>query len=101
LGYPVKDGVEVRSAGKPDAPVTDKLGLYLVRVYPDESTTTSSQGPDFIRVVLPSGKTGYVAGDQLLSLGNEQLCYVKEGGNWKIAGFIKHAVKRGRRAVCG
>ena len=87
-GYPVKDGVEVRSAGKPDAPVTDKLGLYLVRVYPDESTTTSSQGPDFIRVVLPSGKTGYVAGDQLLSLGNEQLCYVKEGGNWKIAGFI-------------
>jgi hypothetical protein len=87
-GYPVKDGVEVRSAGKPDAPVTDKLGLYLVRVYPDESTTATSQGPDFIRVVLPSGKTGYVAGDQLLSLGNEQLCYVKEGGSWKIAGFI-------------
>ena len=87
-GYPVKDGVEVRSAGKPDAPVTDKLGLYLVRVYPDESTTTSSQGPDFIRVVLPPGKTGYVAGDQLLSLGNEQLCYVKEGAGWKIAGFI-------------
>ena len=36
-GYPVKDGVEVRSAGKKDAPVSDKLGLYLVRVYPDDS----------------------------------------------------------------
>jgi hypothetical protein len=87
-GYPVKDGVEVHSAGKADAPVTDKLGLYLVRVYPDNSPAAAVQGPDFIRVVLPSGKTGYVAGDQLLSLGNEQLCYAKEGNAWKIAGFI-------------
>src|ERR1700722_1395817 len=87
-GYPAKDGVEVRAAGKPDAPVTDKLGLYLVRVYPDDSPAAAVQGPDFIRVVLPSGKTGYVAGDQLLSLGNEQLCYAKDGANWKIAGFI-------------
>jgi hypothetical protein len=87
-GYPVKDGVEVRSAGKPDAPITDKLGLYLVRVYPDDSPAAAVQGPDFIRVVLPSGKTGYVAGDQLLSLGNEQLCYIKQGNAWKIAGFI-------------
>jgi hypothetical protein len=87
-GYPVKDGVEVRSAAKPDAPVTDKLGLYLVRVYPEDSPAAAVQGPDFIRIVLPSGKTGYVQGDQLLSLGNEQLCYVKEGSAWKIAGFI-------------
>jgi hypothetical protein len=87
-GYPVKDGVEVHAAAKPDAPVTDKLGLYLVRVYPDDSPAAAVQGPDFIRIVLPSGKTGYVAGDQLLSLGNEQLCYAKEGSGWKIAGFI-------------
>jgi hypothetical protein len=76
-GYPVKDGVEVRAAAKPDAPV-----------YPDDSPAAAVQGPDFIRIVLPSGKTGYVAGDQLLSLGNEQLCYVKDGSGWKIAGFI-------------
>jgi hypothetical protein len=87
-GYPVKDGVEVHAAAKPDAPVTDKLGLYLVRVYPDESPAGAVAGTDFIRVVLPSGKLGYVAGDQLLSLGNEQLCYAKEGNAWKIAGFI-------------
>jgi uncharacterized protein YciI len=87
-GYPIKDGVEVRAAAKADAPVSDKLGLYLVRVYPDDSPAAAVQGPDFVRIVLPSGKTGYVAGDQLLSLGNEQLCYVKEGNAWKIAGFI-------------
>jgi hypothetical protein len=87
-GYPVKDGVEVHASAKPDAPVTDKLGLYLVRVYPDDSPAAAVNGPDFIRVVLPSGKLGFVAGDQLLSLGNEQLCYAKDGGGWKIAGFI-------------
>jgi hypothetical protein len=87
-GYPVKDGVEVHSAGKPGAPVTDKLGLYLVRVYPDESPAAAVEGSDFIRIVLPSGKLGYVGGDQLLSLGNEQLCYAKDGNAWKIAGFI-------------
>ena len=87
-GYPVKDGVEVHAAAKPDAPVADKLGLYLVRVYPDESPAGAVAGTDFIRVVLPNGKLGYVAGDQLLSLGNEQLCYAKEGNSWKIAGFI-------------
>ncbi|HLH96817.1 MAG TPA: hypothetical protein VKW08_17030 [Xanthobacteraceae bacterium] len=87
-GYPIKDGVEVHAAGKAGAPVTDKLGLYLVRVYPDDSPLAAVEGPDFIRVVLPSGKLGYVAGEQLLSLGNEQLCYSKEGGGWKITGFI-------------
>jgi hypothetical protein len=87
-GYPVKDGVEVRSAGKKDAPVSDKLGLYLVRVYPDDSPAAAVQGNDFVRVVLPSGKTGYVANDQLLPLGNEQLCYVKDAAGWKIAGYI-------------
>lgn len=87
-GYPIKDGVEVLAAGKAGAAVTDKLGLYLVRVYPDDSPAARVEGPDFIRVVLPSGKLGYVAGEQLLSLGNEQLCYSKDAGGWKITGFI-------------
>ena len=87
-GYPVKDGVEVRATGKKDAPVTEKLGLYLVRVYPDDSPAAAVNGNDFIRVVLPSGKTGFVANDQLLPLGNEQLCYAKEGPGWKITGYI-------------
>ncbi|MBO0767007.1 MAG: SH3 domain-containing protein [Hyphomicrobiaceae bacterium] len=87
-GYPVKDGVEVRSGAKPNSPVIDKLGLYLVRVYPDDSPAGAVEGPDFVRIVLPSGKLGYVASDQLLPLGNEQLCYVKEGNAWKIAGFV-------------
>ncbi|MBV9531431.1 MAG: hypothetical protein JO283_10255, partial [Bradyrhizobium sp.] len=78
----------VRSGAKPNSPVVDKLGMYLVRVYPDDSPAGAVEGPDFVRIVLPSGKLGYVASDQLLPLGNEQLCYVKEGNAWKIAGFV-------------
>ena len=41
-----------------------------------------------LRVVTPSGKIGFVPADAISPLGNDQLCYVKEGGGWKIAGFI-------------
>jgi len=87
-GYPVKDGIQVRSGAGPNAPVIDKLGLYLVRVYPDDSPAGAVAGGDTLRIVLPSGKLGYVGADQLLPIGSDQLCYVKEGNAWKIAGFI-------------
>ena len=41
-----------------------------------------------LRVVTPSGKTGFVPADALSPLGNDQLCYSKEGGGWKISGFV-------------
>jgi len=39
-------------------------------------------------VVTPSGKTGFVPAETLNLLGNDQLCYSKEGAGWKISGFI-------------
>jgi hypothetical protein len=41
-----------------------------------------------MKVVTPSGKTGFVPADSLNPLGNDQVCYSKEGGAWKISGFI-------------
>jgi hypothetical protein len=41
-----------------------------------------------VRVVTPSGKVGYISADILAPLGNDQLCYVKDAGGWKITGFI-------------
>ena len=35
-GYPLGNGLEVRATPQANAPVTEKLGLHLVRVYPDE-----------------------------------------------------------------
>lgn len=88
-GYPLAEGVEVRGANNPKAPVSEKLGLHFVRILPDESSTppAGNQIP-LIKVVTPSGKTGFVSADAVAPLGNDQVCYVKDGTGWKIAGFV-------------
>jgi hypothetical protein len=80
-GYPDKPGVEVRASAQPNAPVIDRLGMYLVRVLPEPS-------PSHVRVVTPSGKTGFVDADDMTMVGNDQICYRKDGGGWKIAGYV-------------
>jgi hypothetical protein len=87
-GYPLKAGVEVRSAPKNDAPVVERLGLHLVRVMPEESQA-GAKAPEsaFVRVVTPSGKVGYVQEDELAALDSDQICYVKDQTGWKIAGY--------------
>jgi hypothetical protein len=85
-GYPVTDGVQVRDKPQAQAAVTTKLGLNFIRVVPD-SNPSAAVG-SFIRIVTPDGKFGYVATDDIAPLGNDQLCYVKEGGAWKIGGYV-------------
>jgi hypothetical protein len=85
--FPIRDGVEVRSAAKRDAAVVDTLGLHLVRVLPDDSPLNAVLAA-FVKVMTPAGKVGYVAVESVLPIGGEQLCYVKEISGWKIAGFL-------------
>lgn len=87
-GFPLADGVEVRGSPQPKAPVTEKLGLHFVRVMPDQAPPTAQNQAPMLKIVTPSGKIGYVAGEAIAPLGNDQLCYIKEGADWKIAGFI-------------
>jgi hypothetical protein len=82
--FPIRDGVEVRSGQ--DAAVIETLGLYLVRVIPDDSPANAVLSP--IKVLTPSGKVGFVPLDSVLPIGGEQMCYVKEPSGWKIAGFL-------------
>ena len=83
--YPTQTGLEVHAGPQPNSPVVEKLGLHFVRVMPGQ--TRPSQSP-MLRVVTPSGKTGFVPAEALNPLGNDQLCYSKEGGGWKISGFV-------------
>jgi hypothetical protein len=100
-GYAVKDGIEVRSGPQANTPVVEKLGLHLVRVVPEEpppgqpprqAPAQNAPPPNEIpamKIVTPSGKTGFIPADALAPLGNDQLCYVKDaGGVWKIAGYV-------------
>ena len=86
-GYPIKDGVEVRSAGKPDAPVIEKLGITLVRVLADNIPPEDPNKEAFLHIATPSGKSGYVPLEAMSSLGTDQLCYSKEGGAGKLPAF--------------
>ncbi len=82
-GYPTQPGVEMRASAQPNAPVVEKLGMHFIRVMPD-----AQGGGEMIQVVAPSGKTGFIAGDAINPLGNDQMCYTKDGGGWKIVGYI-------------
>jgi hypothetical protein len=85
-GYPMQPGIEVRAAPQSNAAVIDKLGMHFVRVL--EETSQGNQGSPMLRVVTPSGKTGFVSIDAISPLGGDQLCYVKSPGGWKITGFV-------------
>jgi hypothetical protein len=90
-GYVTKADAEVRGAAKADAPVIDKLGQNLVRILPEEQPAPAAGAPlelpPFLRVVTPAGKVGYVSEEVISPLGTDQLCYTKDGGAWKIAGY--------------
>ncbi|HXX51671.1 MAG TPA: hypothetical protein VEI98_10365 [Xanthobacteraceae bacterium] len=87
-GYPIKTGVEVHAAAQPNSPVIEKLEMALVRVLPDTSPPSSPNEPFFLHVATPSGKMGFVDGQSISPLGGDQMCYVKQAGAWKIAGYL-------------
>lgn len=85
-GFTAQDGVEVRGAAQQNAPVVEKLGMQFVRVMADTAPNASQE---FIRVVTPSGKVGFVTAEAINPLGSEQLCFGKDAaGAWKIVGMI-------------
>jgi hypothetical protein len=86
-GFPTDNGLEVRAEGKANAPVTDKMGLYFVRVLPD-SAPPAPGAPPFLHVALPSGKAGYVSATAIAPLATDQICYTKDADGWKIIGYI-------------
>jgi hypothetical protein len=92
-GYLEKAGVEVRSAAQANAPVIERLGMHLVRVLPEQPATNGAangaaqQQPSFMRVVTPSGKTGFVPEDAIAPLGTDQICYRNDAGAWKVVGY--------------
>lgn len=85
--YPVYKDVEIRAAPSQDAPVVDKLGLHLVRLILEDSQTEAA-AETFRKILTPSGVIGYVTYESVVPNGADQLCYVRESGGWKIAGFF-------------
>ncbi len=85
-GYTGKPGVEVHDAGSATAPVIERLGMFVVRVLSDPPAP-GAKPPEFLRILTPAGKVGFVAFDAVSPLFDEQLCYRNDAGAWKIAGY--------------
>jgi hypothetical protein len=86
--YPDKPGLDVHASAQPNSPVIGKLGMYLIRVMPEEPPPgNQAPEPQFVRVVMPNGKVGFVAEEFLSALEFDQLCYIKDASGWKIAGY--------------
>lgn len=88
--YPIADGVEMRAAPRANAAVVEKVGLTFIRVIgpdapPDSANANASE---YINVMLPSGKAGFVRLQDLASLSISQICYIKDGEAWKITGVL-------------
>lgn len=83
-GYPVSGAIEVHTLPQGNSPVVEKLGLAFVRMIAETTPVSLA----YLRVATPSGKSGYVSIDSIAPIGSEQLCYVKDGGIWKVGGFI-------------
>lgn len=83
-GYTVAPSTDVQDKPQQNAPVVGKLGAAFVRVMPEANAAS----PTYIRIVMPDGKIGFVAVDAIAPIGGDRLCYAKEGGAWKIGGYI-------------
>lgn len=85
-GFTSTEGGEVRASAAPNAPVIEKLGMQFVWVMPDMAPNASQ---DFMRIVTPSGKVGFVPAETINPPDSDQLCYGKDAtGAWKIVGMI-------------
>ena len=87
-GYPTSGGIDVHAAAESNSPVIEKVGMVLIRVLPDSPQPTDADAPALLHVATPSGKSGYVDAQQLAPLGGDEMCYAKDAGGWKIAGYL-------------
>jgi len=85
-GFTAEENIEVKASAQANAPVIEKIGMIFVRVMPDLAPNASQE---FMRIVTPSGKVGFVPAEAINPLGSDQLCYGKDAaGAWKIVGMI-------------
>jgi hypothetical protein len=53
----------------------------------------------WLKLVSPSGEIGYAAANSFVRR-YDQLCYQKDGGGWKIIGYIGTGAGRGLKGSC-
>jgi hypothetical protein len=86
-GGVASDRQAVRSGPAETAPEIGTLSRELVRVT-DWAFETPEGRQRWVAVVTPAGRKGFVDGRRIQTLAEERLCLRKDGGVWRISGYI-------------
>lgn len=88
--YTRAPGIPARATPRANAAIIETLGLHFVRLLGFEGPDSDMPGrTQWAKVATPSGKTGYVAPNSLLSITTERLCYARNAiGDWRIIGVV-------------
>ena len=88
--YPRSSGLPMRGAPQANAAVVESLGLHFVHVlgFEEKEGDLDTARNAWLRVAAPSGKTGFVAPNTLISSYADRLCYAKVGAAWRIVGYV-------------
>ena len=79
-----------RVTGRPAmvaVPVTTRRASRIGAVSLAWNSNATTEPATTVRVVTPAGKLGYVPIASVLPIVTDQLCYIKDAGGWKIAGY--------------
>jgi hypothetical protein len=81
----IGSGVRVRSAPRPDAPTLTSLDFAIVKLAPHAAGTTSDA---WTALLLPGGRTGYVASSWIRSSLRYRAFFEKRGGRWRMTTLV-------------
>lgn len=78
----------VQKSPQDNGPAVAQLSLEAVAILKAEPAAETGQTPTHFEILLPSGRTGWIAADAVRPLQADQLCYAQTAkGEWKIAIF--------------
>ena len=88
--FTLGDTAVARSPGDRGAPIAKvgKVALPVLSTAPAGKEGEPAPAPEFLEVLLPSGKTGWIPAASARPLAAERLCYAATAsGEWKIVGY--------------
>jgi hypothetical protein len=68
-----------------------KMAMPIAATHPPSQALGNNPLPTHFQLLLPSGKTGWVAVKAVQPLAVDKLCYGKAGGEWKIVGYDQNS----------
>ncbi len=86
--FTLKNTDVAKAPGDTGAPIAKvgTIALPLLSVYPAAKEGQPELQPTYVEVLLPSGKSGWIAAAAIRQLTTDRLCYAKTpSGDWKIA----------------